>query len=637
MNQYESYIHKSRYARWVPKESRRETWEETVDRYMSLWTDKLSKTAISELRNAILNREVMPSMRCLMTAGPALVRDNAAGFNCAYVGVDHPRVFDEILYVLMCGTGVGFSVERQFISKLPEVAEEFHDTDSTVKVADSKIGWAKAFRELVSLLYVGQVPQWDTSSVRPSGARLVTFGGRASGPEPLEQLFLFTVEAFKGAAGRQLNSIECHDIVCKVAESVIVGGVRRSALISLSNLTDDRMRRAKSGNWQDTEPQRRLANNSACYTEKPDFDSFLKEAISLHESKSGERGIFSRVASEKQACASGRREGGFQWGTNPCSEIILRSCQFCNLTEVVIRPEDTLEDLKRKVRQATILGTLQSSLTDFRYLRPIWKKNTKEEALLGVSLTGIMDHPVMSGKSIEDTGVCYEFCKNEDIELPEILSTLKEVAVSTNKLWATKIGVNQSAAITCVKPSGTVSQLVGSASGIHPRYSDFYIRRIRTDSKDPLGKALQGQGFPCEVDVYSKTDLVFSFPQKAPAESIKEGDLAGIQMLELWKVYQDYWCEHKPSCTIHYKEDEFLGIMQWVWTHFDEISGVSFLPYSGHVYAQAPYEQITELEYVLLNSELPEINWKELEDFEKEDLTTASQELACGGADTCEL
>lgn len=622
MDLYQQYIHKSRYARFLPQEERRETWDETVARYVNFWTEKgmLNAAEHAEIYDDIHRMEVMPSMRAMMTAGEALERDNVAGFNCSYIAVDSPRAFDEMMYILMCGTGVGFSVERQYINELPKVAEDFHDTDTTIHVADSKIGWAKSFRELVSLLYSGQVPQWDVSKVRPAGATLKTFGGRASGPEPLVDLFTFTVELFKGASGRKLNSLECHDLCCKVAEVVVVGGVRRSALISLSNLSDDRIRRAKHGQWYLDEPQRGLANNSACYTEKPEFEQFLAEWSSLYESKSGERGIFSRVACEKQAERNGRRDTGHDFGTNPCSEIILRPNQFCNLSEVVVRPEDDLDALKRKVRTATILGTLQATLTDFRYLRNIWKKNTEEERLLGVSLTGIMDHYLLGNPKSKD--------------LPRWLNEMREVAIETNKEWAERLGINQSVAITCVKPSGTVSQLVDSASGIHGRYSPYYIRRVRASAADPLCALLEAAGVPSEDDVMSAGTKVFSFPKKAPKGATMASEQSAMEQLYLNALYQEHWCEHKVSQTVYYKDDEFLSVGQWVFNNFDMVAGISFLPMADHSYRQAPYESITKEEYEKLSKDFPtEISW-DLK--EQEDVTEGAQTLACKGG-VCEL
>ncbi len=621
MDAYQQYIHKSRYARYIPEKQRRETWEETVGRYVDYWGDKLPEADAKEARKAIENLEVMPSMRALMTAGDALDRDNVAGFNCSYMPIDHPKAFDEMMYVLMCGTGAGFSVERQYIQKLPEVAEDFHETDSVIHVSDSKIGWAKAYRELIAMLYSGQVPKWDVSGVRPSGAPLKTFGGRASGPEPLEDLFRFTVDIFRAAAGRKLSSVECHDVCCKIAQIVVVGGVRRSALIGLSNLTDDRIRRAKSGQWWIDNPQRGLANNSACYTEKPDFEAFLNEWTSLYESRSGERGMFSRVASQKQAAKNERRDATYDFGTNPCSEIILRPYQFCNLSEVVVRPADTLSDLKRKVRVATILGTLQATLTNFRYLRKIWETNTKEEALLGVSLTGIMDHPVLSGREDSD-------------KLKKWLKVLREEAVATNKAHADRLGINASTAITAVKPSGTVSQLVDSASGIHPRFSRHYIRRVRGSSDDPLCAVLEAAGVPVENDVMSPNTKVFSFPMEAPDCAVLASDMGAMEQLELWEIYQDYWCEHKPSMTCYYRDDEFLEVGQWLYNKFDKISGISFLPYSDHNYQQAPYEAIDKSTYNKLCKDFPkDFSW-DIE--EASDMTEGSQQLACTG-NNCEL
>src|SRR6056300_865781 len=631
MDAYQQYIDKSRYARYLPEEKRRETWEETVARYVNYFANKFDiEDSYDEILTAIDDLDVMPSMRALMTAGEALERDNVAGFNCSYLPIDHPKAFDELMYILLCGTGVGFSVERQYVQKLPEVAETFHATDTVINVADSKIGWAKSFRELVSLLYSGQIPQWDTSRVRPSGAPLKVFGGRASGPEPLLELFRFTVELFQGASGRKLSSVECHDLCCKIAQIVVVGGVRRSALISLSNLTDDRLRRCKHGQWWVDEPQRGLANNSACYTEKPDFEAFLNEWTSLYESRSGERGVFSRVASQKQAEKNGRRDSEWDFGTNPCSEIILRPNQFCNLSEVVVRADDTYDTLRRKVRIASILGTLQATLTDFRYLRRKWKENTEEEALLGVSMTGILDHPVMSMKS--DGGLWFDNGKRRD--LSEILEELKNESIATNKEWAKKLGINQSAAITCVKPSGTVSQLVDSASGIHGRFSPYYIRRVRADARDPLCTVLEAAGVPVETDITSASTKIFSFAKRAPEGAIIAGEQAGLEQLELWTMYQEHWCEHKPSITVYYRDDEYLAIGNWLYNNFDSVSGVSFLPYSDHTYEQAPYESITEERYNELVKAIPEtVSW-DLN--EASDVTEGSQELACvGGA--CEI
>jgi ribonucleoside-diphosphate reductase alpha chain len=619
LDAYQEYIHKSRYARYLPSEERRETWKETITRYIKYWGDKLNDDERVEIFKAIHDLEVMPSMRALMTAGEALDRDNMAGFNCSYLAIDSPRCFDEMMYILMCGTGVGYSVEEQYVSKLPEIAEDFHATDTVIHVPDSKVGWAKSFRELVSLLYSGQIPEWDTTRVRPAGASLKTFGGRASGPEPLIDLFKFTVRLFKGAAGRKLTSLECHDLCCKIAQIVVVGGVRRSALISLSDLSDDALRQAKHGAWYNTEAQRGLANNSACYNSKPSFELFLDEWRSLYESKSGERGIFSRAASQKQAERNGRRDSDRDFGTNPCSEIILRKSQVCNLSEVVVRPEDTSESLRRKVRIATILGTLQATLTDFRYVRGIWKTNTQEEALLGVSLTGILDNPLLT-------------LENKDLD--GLLENLRDIAIETNKEWAERLGISQSTAITCVKPSGTVSQLVDSASGIHGRYAPYYIRRVRADMRDPLCAVLEDAGVPCEMDSFSPSTKVFSFPKKAPESAVFASEQTGMEQLELWAKYQKHWCEHKPSITVYYRDSEFLEIGNWVYNNFDDISGISFLPYDEHSYAQAPYEQITKEQYSEMVEGFPtEFDWNLNE---ADDFTEGAQTLACvGGA--CEL
>jgi|TARA_R110000765_G_scaffold7335_1_gene23979 ribonucleoside-triphosphate reductase len=616
MNEYQKFIHKSRYARYLDREGRRETWEETVDRYCSFWEGKYDAGIPKEVKKSILDFDVMPSMRALMTAGPALERDNMAGYNCSFISVDHVRAFDENLYVLLCGTGVGFSVERQFINKLPEVAESFHKTDTTIVVSDSKIGWAKALRELISLLYQGAIPEIDYSRIRPSGARLKTFGGRASGPDPLKRLFTQYVRIFKSAAGRKLNSIECHDLLCFNGEAVVVGGVRRAAELSLSNLTDERMQRAKMGQWWVDEPQRALSNNSVCYTERPDIGIFMREWLSLYESKSGERGIFNRTAAKN--LAPERRDTDHEFGCNPCSEVILRSCGLCNLSEVVLRPTDTLDIIKKKIEHATILGTYQSTLTDFRYVRPVWKRNSEEERLLGVSFTGVFDCPEIFFAS------------------QETLRDLRDYAVAVNKKWAAKLGVSQSVAVTCVKPSGTVSQLAGvSGSGLHPSYAKHYLRRVRQDIKDPLNEAMINAGQPFVVDPYNKEALVFEFPMKSPAKSITKDKITAIQHLEVWKRFALNWCEHKPSVTIYVEEDEWLAVGAWCWENFDIISGVSFLPKAddAHIYEAAPYEEITSVEYSKLKANRT-IDWASVT--EGEDNTIGSQELACM-AGACEI
>ena len=629
---YQEFIHLSRYARWNEDTGRRETWQETVARYFDFMQEHLkknNKTDISkirkELEQAVLNLEIMPSMRALMSAGTALERDNVAGFNCSYVAVDTPRAFDETLYILMCGTGVGFSVERQYINKLPDLPEELHPTDTIIKVADSKIGWAKAYKELMSLLYAGQIPEWDLSGIRPQGARLKTFGGRASGPAPLDDLIQFTINIFKDAISRgqrKLVSIDCHDLMCKIAEVVVVGGVRRSALISLSNLSDERMRNAKSGQWWEHSQHRALSNNSVAYTDSVEMGPFIKEWASLYESKSGERGIFNRQAAEEQASKNGRREEYKDFGCNPCSEIILRNKQFCNLTEVVVRPNDTWKSLERKVELATILGTFQATLTNFRYLTKAWKDNTEEEALLGVSLTGIMDNKKMY----------------QGDNLPRRLQNFKNVSVVKNKEWSKKLGIKQSVAITCVKPSGTVSQLVDSASGIHTRHSEYYLRTVRADKKDPIAQLMVDQGVYHEDDITKpEHTLVFYFPIKSPNNSLTRIDLSAIKHLEIWKMYQDNWCEHKPSATISVRESEWLKVGAWVWDNFDRISGVSFLPYADHSYQQAPYQEIFEDEYnEWMKKTVHEIDWSRITEYEKEDMTENTKELACT-AGACEI
>ena len=620
---YQSFIHKSRYAKYFDGKGR-ENWGETVERYMDNVVRKVAgnDTYINEIRDAIVGLEIMPSMRAMMTAGPALERDNTAGYNCSYLPVDDPKSFDEAMFILLCGTGVGFSVERQFVQKLPEVPELFV-SDTTIVVKDSKEGWAKAFRQLLALLWAGEIPKWDVSQVRPAGARLKTFGGRASGPAPLVELFNFSVQTFKNAQGRRLTSMECHDLMCFIGQIVVVGGVRRSAMISLSNLSDDRMRHAKSGQWWETAAHRALANNSVSYTEKPDIETFMREWLSLVESKSGERGVFNREASKKQAAKYGRRDPEHEFGTNPCSEIILRPYQFCNLTEVVVRATDTYDSLARKVKLATILGTIQSSFTKFPYLRKVWQRNTEEERLLGVSLTGIMDNPLMT-------------MKNKGLE--STLSKLREVAVETNAEWAERLKINASVAITCVKPSGTVSQLVDSASGIHARHSPYYIRTVRGDNKDPLTTFMKDQGIPSEPDVFKPDQTtVFSFPVKAPNKAVVTSDLSAVDQLNMWLMYQRNWCEHKPSVTINVKKDEWFEVGSFVYEHFDEMSGVSFLPYNEHTYQQAPYQEIDKEEYKNLLSTMPKsIDWSRLSEYEKEDTTSSSQTFACTG-DVCEV
>ena len=633
-NPYENFIALSRYARWISEENRRETWGETVDRYFGFMLNHLKENynyipdekLVAELKNGVFERNVMPSMRSVMTSGVALERDNVAGYNCAFLPVDSPRSFDETMYILMCGTGVGFSVEYKYINKLPAVPESLEKSTTVITVEDSKQGWAKAYRELLALLWSGQIPAIDVSKVRPAGARLKTMGGRSSGPQPLVNLFDFTIAKFKSATGRNLKPIECHDIMCKIGEVVVVGGVRRSAMISLSNINDIEMAQAKSGNWWEANTQRALSNNSVAYSRKPDMEQFIAEWKSLYDSKSGERGIYNVAAAQAQAAKYGRRDPDIHYGTNPCSEIILRPYQFCNLSEVVLRENDTKKDIQRKVELATILGTWQSTLTDFKYLRKIWKDNTEEERLLGVSLTGQFGHKFMSGK--EDL-----------VSLEAFLMTLRESARTKNKDEAGKIGIPESAAITCVKPSGTVSQLVGVSSGMHAWHSPHYIRTVRGAKGDPISTFLKEVGIPVEDDVMKPNDTyVFSFPVKAPEGAIVRNDLTAIEHLNIWLVYQRAWCEHKPSITVSVKEDEWMEVGAWVYKHFDEVSGISFLPHSDHSYKQAPYQEVTEEEYNALVAKMPkDIRWEDLSFYETEDGTSTNATLACSSDGNCEL
>jgi ribonucleoside-triphosphate reductase len=633
-NPYENFIALSRYARWIPEENRRETWGETVDRYFNFMLNHLAKNYnytpdpkfVEELKNAVYDRNVMPSMRSVMTAGAALDRDHVAGYNCSFVPVDNPRSFDETMYILMCGTGVGFSVEYKYVNKLPAVPESFEKSTTVIVVEDSKTGWAKAYRELLAMLWAGQIPSIDVSKLRPAGARLKTMGGRSSGPQPLINLFDFTIAKFKAAAGRQLKPIEAHDIMCKIGEIVVVGGVRRSAMISLSNINDIEMAAAKSGNWWENNSQRALSNNSVAYSRKPEMEQFIAEWKNLYDSKSGERGIYNVAAAQKQAARWGRRDPEIHYGTNPCSEIILRPYQFCNLSEVVIREKDTKKDIERKVALATILGTWQSTLTDFKYLRKVWKDNTEEERLLGVSITGQFGHKFMSGQ--------------ENInELGKFLNNLRDIARACNKEEAETLGINPSAAITCVKPSGTVSQLTGVSSGMHAWHSPYYIRTVRGDKKDPLSTFLKEVGIPVEDDFMKPNDTyVFSFPVKAPEGAIVRDDLTAIDHLNTWLVYQREWCEHKPSITVSVKEDEWMEVGAWVYKHFDEVSGISFLPHSDHTYKQAPYQEVSKEEYEALLARMPnDIRWEDLSFYETEDGTSTNATLACTSDGNCEI
>ena len=633
-NPYENFIALSRYARWLKEDNRRETWGETVDRYFDFMLTHLKEKngytpdakLVAEIKEAVFNRNVMPSMRSVMTAGAALDRDHVAGYNCSFVPVDSPRSFDETMYILMCGTGVGFSVEYKYVNKLPAVPETFEKSTTVITVEDSKQGWAKAYRELLALLWSGQIPAIDVSKLRPAGARLMTMGGRSSGPQPLINLFDFTIAKFKSATGRQLKPIEAHDIMCKIGEIVVVGGVRRSAMISLSNINDIEMAQAKSGNWWEANTQRALSNNSVAYSRKPEMEQFIAEWKSLYDSKSGERGIYNVAAAQAQAAKYGKRDPNIHYGTNPCSEIILRPYQFCNLSEVVLRENDTKKDIEKKVKLATILGTWQSTLTDFKYLRKIWKDNTEEERLLGVSLTGQFGHKFMSGKQ-------------DLVGLEAFLMDLRESARATNKDEAGKIGIPESAAITCVKPSGTVSQLVGVSSGMHAWHSPYYIRTVRGSKGDPISTFLKEVGIPVEDDVMKPNDTyVFSFPVKAPEGAIVRNDLTAIEHLNIWLVYQRAWCEHKPSITVSVKEDEWMEVGAWVYKHFDEVSGISFLPHSDHSYKQAPYQEVDKAEYDALVAKMPkEIRWEDLSFYETEDGTSGTQALACTSDGNCEI
>ena len=630
MTPYQEYIATSRYARFLDDKNRREHWSETVTRYFDFMQKhlkdkhgyKLTKELRDELQSAVNNREVVPSMRSIMTAGEALERQNIAGYNCSYLPIDDAKAFDEAMYILLCGTGVGFSVEQQYVNKLPEIPEKLYESETIIHVKDSKEGWAKSLRQLIALLYAGEVPKWDVSAVRPAGARLKTFGGRASGPEPLVELFKYVVAKFKASAGKRLTSLDAHDILCKIGEVVVVGGVRRSAMISLSDLSDDRMAHAKAGNWWDGNGQRALANNSAVYTTKPSVGQFMREWSSIYESHSGERGIFSRYASELQASKSERRELGQEWGTNPCSEIILRPYQFCNLSSVIVRNADTADILRNKIRLATILGTFQSTMTNFPYLRKIWQKNTEDERLLGVSMTGILDNPLLNNP--------------DDPALPALLESLRDEAIKVNATFADAIGINRSAAITAIKPEGTVSQLTGTASGIHPQHSQYFIRRVRGDNKDPLTKFLMTSGFPAEPCVMKPdSTTVFSFPMRVEEGAVLREDLNAIKHLRLWLTYQRHYCEHKPSVTISVEEREWPEVGAWVWNHFDEITGVSFLPYDGGTYRQAPYEEIDQYTYHDMVAKLPvSIDWESF--IENTDNVEGSQTLACT-AGGCEI
>lgn len=623
---YEEFIYKSRYARWIESENRRENWPETVSRLVSYYDKRtngaLTTTELGECYEAVYNLEVMPSMRALMTAGPAMDKNDICAYNCAYLPVDSLRSFDECMLILLNGTGVGYSVEEKYVSELPQIAEHFDDSGSIVHVHDSKEGWARGFRELLALLFAGQVPGWDLSRLRPAGARLKTFGGRASGPEPLGDLFEFTTRLVKAAAGRRLSSLEAHDLMCKIADIVVVGGVRRSAMISLFDCTDQRMTKSKSGEWWSKNGYRRLANNSAVYERRrPDPGFFMERWGDLYDSKAGEPGFFSRYACQGIAGRNGRRDASYDFGTNPCSEIILRPFQFCNLTEIVVRAGDTLDVLKRKARVAAILGTIQSSFTDFKYLRKRWKETCDEERLLGVSLTGVCDNLELLGR-------------------PETLTVLRDYVIEVNRDFAARLGINPSVATTCVKPSGTVSQLVNSSSGLHTRHAPYYLRTVRADNKDPLTIFLKDAGVYWEPDAMAtKSTSVFYFPQKSPEGAVCRDNQTALEALDLWSHLQEHWCEHKPSATINVREDEWMDVAAWVYRNFDTLSGVSFLPHDGGSYKQAPYQEVTEDEYKrwCIDHPMPNIDWDDLRLYEQEDTTTGSQELACSGSSSCEV
>lgn len=621
---YQQFIHLSRYARWRDDLGRRESWSETVERYVDYMAEKVSRDTDFEvtdvlkedLRESILNRDVLPSMRALMTAGPALERENIAGYNCSYLAVDHPRSFDEALYILMNGTGVGYSVEQQDVTQLPSIPMRNDEDIVMFTVPDSKRGWAEALKHVLDCLYEGRMPAWDLSQIREAGARLKTFGGRASGPEPLNDLLRFVMRVFYFAQGRKLTPLEAHEIMCKIGEVVVVGGVRRSALICLTDLDDLEMRDAKNGKFWETKPHLSLANISAVYDKKPSRYDFDKEFDALVASGSGERGIFSRYGAKAAAKEINRKAGPLK-GTNPCGEIVLRNNQFCNLSTVVVRPEDTLEELKEKVVRAAYLGTFQATLTNFDYLRPIWKENTEEERLLGVSLSGLFGHPVLSGR------------KGMEM-LEEWLFEMRMAAKFANIYLSGLLGINPAAAVTCIKPEGTTSQLVGVSSGSHPWFAEQYIRNVRGDVKDPLSQFLSAVGIPSETDIISDQNLVFSFPIAAPEGALTREDLTAVEHLELWAAYREHWTDHNPSVTINVRDNEWDEVREWVWENFDKITGVSFLPYDDHVYEQAPYVPVSDKEFEDLQAKMPEhIDWSELSFFEATDETNGSQELSC--------
>lgn len=621
---FQSFIFISRYSRWLPSHNRRESWDECVDRWWNYFTDKVPTLAERpDVKEAILNLEVLPSMRSLMTAGIALDHDNTCLYNCSYLPIESVDSFAELFVILMNGTGTGYSVERQYTDKLPTVANKIvKNFDKVIVVEDSKEGWGNALKTLFNDLYSGKHPKWDLSKVRPSGARLKTFGGRASGPAPLDNLFKFLVKVFYNAQGRKLSALECHDTCCAIANAVIVGGVRRSAMISLSDLGDREIAMCKSGAWWEQAGFRSYANNSAVYRGKPPMGQFLEEWTSLYNSHSGERGMINRRALQEQAVKWGR-EKNCEYGTNPCAEIILKPFEFCNLSTVVVRTDDTAASLKKKVELATIIGTVQSTFVKFPYLRPEWKKNCEEERLLGVSMTGIFDNKLTSGLEGKP-------------KLVRLLENLRDHATATNLKWAEKLGINPSKSITCVKPEGTTSCLVDSASGLHPRYADYYFRRIRLDKKDPLYNLMKDQGVPCEDDVINPTSTaVFTFAMKAPRGTVTTEDLRALDHLDLWKTYQEHYCHHKPSVTVNYKDSEFLEVGNWLWENFDMATGIAFLPGGdNHTYAQAPFEQIDSATYAAHPK--VKVNFNDLMKYESEDNTEVGKEFACS-AGGCQI
>ena len=634
-NALSEFVYLRTYARWIEHEGRRETWIETIDRYLSFMREnlgeKLTKEDYSELRQALLKQEVMPSMRLLQFAGDAARKTNVCAYNCSYIAPSCVEDFGEVMYVSMCGTGVGFSVESQNVEALPQIEYQGGEKLATHIVADSKEGWCDALVLGMNTWYQGKDIEFDYSKLRPAGARLKTFGGKSSGPEPLQALLDFTRSKILSRQGRRLTNINVHDILCKIGEIVVAGGVRRSAMISLSDLDDEKMRHAKDGQFYMLQPQRSIANNSAVYLEKPTQEVFLSEWLALVKSGSGERGIFNRgslietlpkrrvdLLKEKGLIHGDRITGII--GTNPCAEIILQSKQFCNLSEVVARSDDDEKSLLRKIRLATLLGTYQASLTYFPYLSKAWQDNCEKERLLGVSITGQWDC-----QAVRDNNV---------------LDKLKQAAIDANKEYAKRFNVNASTCITCVKPSGTVSQTVDSSSGMHPRHAPFYIRRIRISASDALFKMLKKQGVPYHPEVgqseMDATTFVLDFPVKAPTNAVCKDNLTALEQLEHWRLVKENYTEHNPSVTISVGEDEWLQVANWVYQHWDIIGGLSFLPRFDHVYQLAPYEAITEEEYNALLKRFEQLDFAQLFAYEHSDTTEVKRELACvGGA--CEI